>query len=87
MNCPMKREVCISFHGVHGPKFIFGQSILTLGIHLITMVGQAIPGGAAIHRPKEPYLAMVWTHFWSFMRGAIESNCANFFDMHVGVCL
>ena len=48
-------------------KSILGQLIVTFGIHFITMVGQAIHGGAAIHRPKEIFLAMVSTHFGSFV--------------------
>ena len=46
--------------------------------HLITMVGQDIHGGAAIHGPKEPFLALVWTHVERFVRKAIVSNFANF---------
>ena len=55
-----------------------GQFILTFGIHLITMVGQDIHGGAALHGPKEPSLALVWSHFESLVHGAIVSNFANF---------
>ena len=55
-----------------------GQYVLTFGTRLITMVGQDINVGAAIHRPKEPYLALVWTHFESFVREAIVSHCATF---------
>ena len=50
------------------------------------MVGQDIHGGAAIHGPKEPFLALVWTHFERLVREAIVSNFANF-DMHVRACL
>ena len=50
------------------------------------MVGQDIHGGAAIHGPKEPFLALVWTHFERLVRGAIVSNFANFIDMHVWAC-
>ena len=53
-----------------------GHFILTFGIPLITMVGQDIHGGAAIHGPKEPFLALVWTHFERLVRGAIVSNFA-----------
>ena len=42
------------------------------------MVGQDIHGGAAIHGPKEPLLALVWTHFERLVRGAIVWNSANF---------
>ena len=52
--------------------------ILTFGIHLITIVGQDIHDGAAIQGPKEPFSALVWTHFESFVRGAVVSNSANF---------
>ena len=55
-----------------------GHFILTFGIHLITMVGQDIHGGAAIHGPKEPCLALAWTHFERLVREAIVSNSANF---------
>ena len=41
------------------------------------MVGQDIHGGAAIHGPKEPFLALVWTHFERLVRGAIVLNFAN----------
>ena len=57
-------------------QHILGQLMLSFGIHLITMVGQAIHGGAAIDGPKEPFLAMVWTHFGRLVRGAIVSNFA-----------
>ena len=56
----------------------FGSLYLTFGIHLLTMVGQDIHGGAAIHGPKEPFLALVWTHFERLVREAIVSNYANF---------
>ena len=56
---------------------ILGQLILTLGFELITMVGQAIHGGAAILGPKEPFLTMLWAHFSSLVRDAIGLNCAN----------
>ena len=55
-----------------------GHFILTFGIHLITMVGQDINGGAAIHGPKEPFLALVRTHFERLVPEAIVSNFANF---------
>ena len=42
------------------------------------MVGQDIHGGAAIHGPKETFLALVWTHFERLVREAIVSNSANF---------
>ena len=42
------------------------------------MVGHDIHGGASIHGPKEPFLALVWTHFERLMRGAIVSNFAKF---------
>ena len=42
------------------------------------MVGQDIHGGAAIHGPKEPFLALVWTHFERLLRAAIVSNFAIF---------
>ena len=51
------------------------------------MVGQDIQGGAAIHGPKEPFLALVWTHFERLVRGAIVSDFANFPTcMFVHVC-
>ena len=59
-------------------KNILGQLILTFVIHSITMVGQAIHAGAAINGPKEAFLAMVWTHFESFVGGAIVSIFGNF---------
>ena len=65
--------------------------ILTFGIHLITMVGHDIHGGAPIHGPKEPFVALVWTHFERLVRGAIVSNFANFSTcmlVHVsGACM
>ena len=61
--------------------------MLTFRIHLITMVGQDIHGGAAIHAPKEPFLGLVWTHFESLVREAIVLNSANFSNMHVRACL
>ena len=42
------------------------------------MVGQDIHGGAAIHGPKEPFLALVWTHFERLVSGAIVLNFAIF---------
>ena len=54
------------------------QYILTFGIHLMTMVGQAIHGGAAINGRNEPSLAIVWTHFESFVRGTIVWEFALF---------
>ena len=57
---------------------ILGQLTLTFGIHLLTMMGQPIHGWAAIHGQKEPFLDMVWTHFGSFVRGAIVLNFAFF---------
>ena len=47
------------------------------------MVGHDIHGGAALHGPKEPFLALVLTHFERLVREAIVSNSANFFNMHV----
>ena len=55
----------------------FGSLDFTFGIHLITMVGQDIHGGAAIHGPKEPFLALVWSHFEILVREAIVWNSAN----------
>ena len=55
-----------------------GQFFLTLGIHLITMVGQNIHRRAAIHGGGEALLAWVWTHFESFVRQAIVSHSATF---------
>ena len=46
---------------------MLGQSIGTFGVHLVTMMGQAIHGKAAIHGPKEPFLAIVRTHFERFV--------------------
>ena len=40
--------------------------------------GSEIHGGAAIHSPKEAFLALVWTHFERLVRGAIVSNFPNF---------
>ena len=51
------------------------------------MVGQDIHGEAAIHGPEEPFLALVWTHFESYVRKAIVSNFAHFLNMHVCSCL
>ena len=56
---------------------ILGQLILTFGIHSFTMVGQAIHGGAAIHGPKDPFLAMVLTHFGCFVQEAIVWRLAD----------
>ena len=60
-----------------GTQNILGQLNVTFSIHLITMVGQAIHGGAATHVQKEPFVAIVWTHFENFMRGAIVFNSAD----------
>ena len=40
------------------------------------MVRQDIHGGAAVHGPKEPFLALVWIHFESLVHEAIVSNFA-----------
>ena len=42
------------------------------------MVGKDIHGGAAIHGPKEPILALPWTHFERLVHEAIVSISANF---------
>ena len=54
------------------------------------MVGQDIHGGAAIHGPKEPFLALVWTDFERLVRAAIVLNFANFSTcmfVHVSGCM
>ena len=55
------------------------------------MVGQDIHGGAAIHGPKETFLALVWTHFERLVRGAIVLNFTKFSTcmfVHVsGACM
>ena len=56
---------------------ILGQLNFTFEIQLMTMVGQAIHVGASTHGPKEPFLAMVWTHLGSFVRDTISFNFAN----------
>ena len=72
---------------VYGDRKHFGSIFLTLGIHLISMVGQNIYGWAAIHGGEEALLARVWTRFESFVRQAIVSHSANFYNMHVSACL
>ena len=65
---------------------ILGQLILTFQIHFISMLRQAIHGGAAIHGSKEQFLALVWTHFGSFVQGAIVTNstkCSTCMFVHV----
>ena len=51
---PHEKKSILLFPLCTRTKNTLGQCILTFGIHFITMVGQAIHGGAAIHGPKEP---------------------------------
>ena len=82
-----KNKEIFLFPWCTGTQNTLGQSTLTFGIHLITMVGQDIHGEAAIHGPREPFLALVWTHFESYVRKAIVSDFAHFLNMHVFACL
>ena len=43
----------------------------------MTMAGQAIHGGPALQGPKEPFLSMLWAHFWCFVSEATSQNCVN----------
>ena len=50
---------------------------MTLGIQLMTMPGQAIHGGAAIHGLKEQSLAMVCPDLWTVLSKGISFHCTN----------
>ena len=51
------------------------------------MVGPAIHGQAATHGQKEPFFALVWTHFEGLHARGHGVDFCTFLHMHVPACL